>query len=114
MNQEQAMELVNNLLFALQKMRSITIEELTNYGFEEKTVKSVVSDLVPWMHGEKGDAFLSGLALVQDRGSITGMELYNFMTILHLLDRNLLMMVSALSQRMYPKPEITWVVELGM
>lgn len=114
MNQKEAMLLVNNTLFGLQRLRSMTVEELTRMGWEEETVKRVISDLIPWMHGEKGDAFLNALAKVSSRGTVTGAELYNFMAILHLLDRNLLMMLSGASGVMFPEPKIEWIPGLGM
>lgn len=114
MNQTEAMDIVNKSLYGLQRVRSMSIEELTRMGWEEKTVKAVIADLVPWMQGEKGDAFLKALALVSSRGSVTGQELYNFMIILHMLDRPLLMMVSAASERMYPQPNMKWLLELGI
>lgn len=114
MNQETAINIVDKLLFGLQRVRSMSIEELTRLGWEEDTVKSVIADLIPWMQGEKGDAFLSALSLVSYRKSVTGQELYNFMVILHLLDRNLLMMVSAISDTIYPAPNPKWIIGLGM
>lgn len=114
MDQENAVKIVNELLFGLQRVRSMTVEELTICGFEEKTVKAVISDLIPWMYGDKGDAFLKALAGVADKGVVRGMELYNFMTILHRLDKALLMMVSVVCERAFPEPEISWISELGV
>ena len=114
MNQEKALTLINKMLFGLQRVRSMTIEELTRLGFEEHTVRTVISDLIPWMHGERGDALLTSLARVSSSGYVTGQQLYNYMTILHTLDRNLLMMISAASETMYPKPNLEWIRELGM
>lgn len=114
MNQVKAMTIVNNLIFGLQRVRSASVEELTRMGWEEENVKKVLEFCIPWMQGEKGEAFLKSLAVVSDRGEVKGMELYNFMTILHRLDRNLLMMVSAMSQTIYPEPDTKWLMELGM
>lgn len=114
MNQEKAIELVNKALFGLQRVRSMSVEELTRMGWEEETVKVVISDLIPWMHGEKGDAFLNALGAVSSRGKVTGQELYNFMSILHLLDRTLLMMLSAVTETMFPAPQMYWILDLGI
>lgn len=114
MDQEKAMELVNKALYGLQRVRSMSVEELTRMGFEEGTAKRVIGDLVPWMQGEMGDAFLESLAKVSNRGSVDGIELYNFMFILHAFDRNLLMMISAVTDVMFPEPNLAWVRELGV
>ena len=113
MDQVKAMELVNKALTGLQRLRSMSVEELTRLGWDKETVESVIADLIPWMLGDKGDAFLRALAIVSDCGSVTGQELYNFMAILHLLDKTLLMMLSAVSETMYPEPRIDWLVILG-
>lgn len=114
MNQVQAIEIVNKALFGLQRVRSMGVEELTRLGWEEEIVRRVFADLVPWMEGERGKALLNSLATVSDRGTVKGMELYNFMTILHRLDKTLLMMLSAATETMFPSPDIKWVSELGM
>lgn len=114
MNQEKALDLVNKLLFGLQRARSASVEELTRLGYEEKTVKAVIGNCMPWLEGEKGEAFLKSLAFVSDRSNVTGMELYNFMTVIHRLDRNLLMIVSGMSKTEFPEPDMKWLMELGL
>lgn len=114
MNQETALNIVKSLMYGLQKFKSITVEELTRMGWEEDTVKKVLSDLAPWSNGEKGYAFINSLSSVLDRGKVTGSELYNFMSIIHLLDRNLLHMVQGVSETIFPEPDIKWISELGM
>jgi hypothetical protein len=64
------------------------------------------------MHGEKGDGLLRALNLVLDRDSVTGMELYNFMTIIKMLDIPTGMIVSALADTDFPEPDIAWHREL--
>mgnify|MGYP001616823587 CR=1 FL=1 len=114
MNQEQAMKLVNRAMIGLQRTRTISIEELTRFGWEESTVKSVIADLIPWAIGEKGDALLNALSLVSNRGSVTGQELYNFMTILHRLDKALLIMITGFTETVFPEPDMKWFMELGL
>lgn len=114
MNQTEALEIVDKLVFGLQRVRSMTIEELTRLGFKENVVKAVIEDLMPFTQGSKSDALLNALTMVQNRKSITGQEFYNFMTILHTLDRALLVMVAIITETEYPYPNMKWFIELGI
>lgn len=72
MTGKEAMAVVDRMTFVVQRMRSITMEEL---GSDEITRK-VLADLQPWVHGPK--SVLPALTKIQDRGSVTPGELYNF------------------------------------
>ncbi len=119
MNEKYAMEIVNNLLIGLQRARSVTrenqeIEDVNGDKLSPEMVNWVLEDLLPWMHGEKGEALLNAVVKVSERGSVTGGELYNFMTIIHLLSPAVNACVGALTTYDFPKPNLEWFKELGM
>src|SRR5688572_1994707 len=101
MNQTEAFELTQKLMLGLQYARSVSKEELTkfvvNKELNEDLIDSVLEDLTPWLHGRKGNAFLSAVERVVESGKVNGMDFYNFMTIIHTLEPTIGAMVSILS-----------------
>jgi hypothetical protein len=116
MTQEQAMEIVNRLIFGLQRARTASREgtEALAGKVRPKIVDGVLEDLIPWLHGQKAEALLNGLTKVSDRGSITGQELYNFMYIIHNLNPIIAAMAGTLADTTFPKPDMKWFAELGL
>ena len=114
MKQEEALKLCNALLTGLQRARSIVEEnasrELSINGnpIDPKVMDSALEDITPWLFGEKGNALVRGLGIVSDRDSVKGMEFFNFMYIIHVLEPTLNMMAGALTDTMFPEPDIAW------
>lgn len=120
MNQNEAMKLVKHLIIGLQRARSVNKEQLENMEdemgnkFPSNITEVVLEDLTPWLHGPKADRLILSLQQIQERGKITGMELYNFMVIIHLLNPTIGAMVGTLTDTIFPQPNINWVRELGI
>lgn len=117
MNQEKALEIVNKLLFGIQRARTASCEGTENLapeGTRPEVIDGVLEDLTPWLHGPKAEALLTALVRVSDRGHVTGGELFNFMTIIHVLNPTIAAMAGILSDYTFPKPNMTWFGELGM
>ena len=117
MNQEKAMEIVNKLIFGLQRARTASREGVENVASAKginnpEIVNGVLEDSNPWLHGPKAEALLQGLVMVSERGRVTGMELYNFMTIIHRLDPVAAAMAGTFAEYTFPKPEIEWITAL--
>jgi len=113
MNQKQAMDYVNKLLFGLQRARSASRESLESMGgrqLSDEIINNVLEDLTPWLHGPKGNGLLNALSQVCDRGRVSGMEFYNFMTIIHHLDPTVGAMAGALSDTTFPQPSVHWCI----
>lgn len=100
------------MLFALQRARSITKEELVNAGWPEKTVQSVLENLMPWIHGNKCPvpALVSMLDRVDDGGRIDGMDFYNLVTVATLLQPILRFLIVTIGNDPdFPEwPDIQW------
>jgi hypothetical protein len=75
MNQQYALERVNEFIFCIQKFRSNTSETVT------KAEMALLPTMFPWTFGDKCP--LEVLTKVSNRESITPQEYYNFMFILH-------------------------------
>jgi len=118
MNQEKGMEIVNKLIEGLQHARSISregVESIANEkSIEPEIVDGVLEDLTPWLHGPKAEALLSRLIKVSERGSVTGMELFNFMTVIHVPSPVVAAMAGALTDYTFPFPTTNWIMELGL
>lgn len=111
MNQKEAMELMGKLLTGLQRARSIGNESFKDSKLSEVGKIAALEYLNPWLYGIKGDAYISGVVKVVNRGSIEPIEFYNFMTI---LSRDLAMkaMVEILCDTDFPLPDFEWFKEL--
>jgi len=117
MNQEKAIEIVNKLLLGLQRARSTSregTEALARSGTRPEIIDGVLEDLTPWLHGPKAEALLNSLAQVYDRDRVTGGELYNFMTIIHVLNPTIAAMAGILTDYTFPKPSLEWFKDLGI
>ena len=110
MKQSEAMEFVRKLLFGVQRSRSAARESLSGSDVSDKLIENVLVDLNPWLYGPKGEGFIKALAQVDARGSVTGMEFYNFMTIIHRLDPTIAATAGILSETSYPEPDARWCV----
>lgn len=117
MNQKAAMDIVNKLLFGIQRARTASLEgteAVARPGTSPEIINDVLEDLTPWLHGPKAEALIKALTIVSDRGSVTGGELYNFMTIIHVLNPVIAAMAGTFADTTFPKPDMTWFGELGM
>jgi hypothetical protein len=108
MNAAQALAVVDRLTFVLQRMRSISAETLG----DDATAHLLQSYLTPWVYGPK--CLLPALAKVQDRGSVTPGELYNFCFIAHTLEPTIalsssLMAVAGNYAAALPAPSADWL-----
>lgn len=111
MKQSEAMDYVRKLIFGLQRARSVEREALGESGeFSAEVVERVLADLTPWMNGEKGKSFLEILVKVEERGTVAGMDLYNFMTVIHLLEPTASAVAGMLSGTTFPEPDLQWVL----
>jgi hypothetical protein len=111
MKQQEANKLMSTLLIGLQRARSVDMENLSyNDGrkVSDELTEAIAADLTPWLHGTKGNAFLSGVIKVQDR-NVTGMEFYNFMYIIHRLEPTMQAMIGALTETNFPEPDMQWI-----
>ena len=108
MNQEEAMKLVRALLFGAQRTRSASREELAR-NFDADIVNNVLVDLNPWLDGSRSKAFLKTLAQIDERGSVTGLEFYNLMTIIHNLEPVIAVTAGIMSDTIFPEPDISWL-----
>lgn len=79
MTNEERLEVLENLRHALQRFRSMAIEE-TDFIDDDNRDMALV-DLFPWVFGPR--CILPAVQMCLDRGAVTGMEFYNFMYILH-------------------------------
>jgi len=110
MKQSEAMKYVRKLLNGVQRSRSAIRESLiTNGEFDTKVIEQVMIDLNPWLFGPKGESFIKALAQIDDRDSVTPMEFYNFMTIIHRLDLTINATAGIMTETMYPEPNIQWM-----
>ena len=113
MKQTEAMKYVRSLLFGMQRSRSALRETLSGMGdYPDSLVESTLEDLNPWLYGKRGEGLLKALVQVDERGSVTGMEFYNFMTIIHLLDPLSAASAGILTDTTYPQPNIHWCAGL--
>jgi hypothetical protein len=109
MKAEEAMAVVNRMAFAVQRMRTMAIEELG----DDDTTRRVLADLEPWIHGPK--CILPALSKVQDRGSVTPGELMNFCYIAHHFS-TISMAVGIMAvagdwgiDEPVPEPDVNWI-----
>ena len=72
------MQIIDRLIVTVQKARSNEREYLERSG-HGAVADTILEDSMPWLHGKK--SILKGLIGVQERGSVTGQEFYNFMVI---------------------------------
>ena len=116
MNQTQALEIVNKLIFGIQRARTASREETEAIApdIRPEIIDGVLEDLTPWLHGPKAEALLNGLVKVSDRGTVTGQELYNFMTVIHILNPVIAMMAGTLANYKFPQPNMQWFLDLGL
>ena len=117
MKQAQAMDYVRKLLTGVQRARSVSTEGIENIVLgmggelsetQQRVIIDLLEDLTPWLYGAKGNALLNGLALVEGRGSVTGMEFYNFMTIIHHIEPFIATTAGILTETSFPEPEAGW------
>jgi hypothetical protein len=80
MDASTALSIVDRLTFVIQRMRSIARETMG----DDTDAQTLLSYLTPWLHGPK--CLLPALTAVQDRGSVTPSELFNFCFIAHTLE----------------------------
>lgn len=104
MNAAEAMKVVEDLTFVLQRMRSISNETL-DIG-DPAVTQHVLEDLQPWVHGPK--SLLIACEKVLDRGTITPQELYNLCTVAHRLQPEIAVHGIA-AERPIPEPDVAWL-----
>lgn len=92
MDQSEMLEYLESMRLAFQKFRSIELEQ---WGDE-----AGLSLIFPWVFGDKCP--LLAIQKVLDRGSVTKMEFYNFMFILH----EFIPVVMVASDTKFPEPDI--------
>ena len=102
MNNDQRLEILENMRFAFQRFRSNVRET------REKTnlTDGMLEDMFPWVFSSKCP--LPAIQRCLDRGEVTGMELYNFMTILHRFAPEVMV---AHAEFDFPKPDMRWCIE---
>ena len=122
MKQTQAMDYVRKLLTGVQRARSVSTEGIENIVLgmggelseeQQGVITDLLEDLTPWLYGAKGNALLNGLALVDNRGSVTGMEFFNFMTIIHRIEPFIAATAGILTETSFPEPETSWCLGLS-
>ena len=107
MTASAALAVVDRLTFVIQRMRSIAIETLG----DDTNAKTLLSYLTPWLHGPK--CLLPALVSVQDRGSVTASELFNFCFIAHTLEPTIALTASNMAllgtTEPIPTPSQQWL-----
>jgi hypothetical protein len=104
MDQKEAMEALEHLRHNIQRYRSITKETFVG---ENGLTEESLAETWPWVFGSKCP--LVQIQKCLDRGSVTGMEFYNFMTI---LDR-FMPEVAVAGDFVFPKPTPDLIGALG-
>jgi len=77
MNNKERLEVLEQMRFAFQRFRSVMLETADERGDTEKDL----TDMFPWIFGPKCP--LPAIQNCLDREHVTGLELYNFLSILH-------------------------------
>jgi len=116
MNQTEAMKMVRLLLLGMQRARS-TSSEWMERNFPDvspEMIQAVKGDLLPWLEDENGKALVEALAKVDARGSVTGMEFYNFMVVIHILNPAVAAMAGILSETTFPEPSTSMIMSIGI
>lgn len=105
MNAKGALEVVNSLAFTLQRMRSISAETV---GTDE-VAQLLLQDLNPYVFGPK--SLLPALSQLQDRGSVTPIELYNLCVIAHDLEPAIAQSAALFTRNDHavPPPSSSWL-----
>lgn len=108
MKHSEALRLTNLLLISLIKARSITAETVEKINGCTST--EILYTLTPWLYGDQGMALIKSLSNCVDREKVTGMEFYNFMTIIHVLDETVGVMASVIANTAFPQPDMKWAM----
>jgi len=77
MNEKERLEVLEQMRFAFQRFRSVIMEQADEDGASVKDL----ADMFPWIFGPKCP--LPAIQKCLDRERVTGMELYNFLLVLH-------------------------------
>lgn len=110
MEQEVMFEHCRKMLFALQKIRSNEKEYLENMGgVTPEVAKNIFELIAKWTAGSHGEATLKGLQKVIDRGYVSPMEFYNFMTIAYKFDSGIINLWLSLLNESLPEPDTEWL-----
>lgn len=72
MTEQEAMQWVGRMRVAVQKVRS---------NMDEGDLADAAAVLTPWFYGDKN--ILKAIAMVEERGSVTGQEFHNLMYVAH-------------------------------
>lgn len=97
----EAMAVVDRMVQVVTKMRSVGRETLGDTAITQ----DLFEDLEPWVYGEK--SILPKLAMLQDRGNVTGPELYNLMYVAHHLAPYIAASALGMGDPL-PEPDLAW------
>lgn len=100
MTQEEMMRLLERLRHAFQKFRSNTAEAV---GVELSD--EMLEEMFPWVFGPRCP--LPAIQKCLDRGSVTGMEFYNFMVVLNMFCPEVAV---ADLETEFPAPDVLWCI----
>lgn len=112
MNQTEAREVLEDLLFCTQKARSDASEVLEGVWSRE-TIENVLGDLEPWIFGTKSIVVpLSDyLEKVEKGRTIYGLEFYNWMWIASKEEAVNIVRLFTREAR-FPEPNLQWVTDM--
>lgn len=79
MTGSESLKVVTDLIFTIQRMRSIYFETVG----QDETAEAVGAKLQPWVFGP--NCLLSALTTIEESGKVQPMDLFNFCTIAHQL-----------------------------
>lgn len=99
MTHTEAMEWVRRMRFAAQRCRSIDAEN----GIDE----TIGELLMPWLYGKRN--ILKGIAMIEERGSITPSEFLNLMRVAAMCQPSIGTACVAEGFPDFPAPDMQWV-----
>lgn len=108
MKQNEAVKILERLLVTVQKLRSNEREAIDRYPGAEETKLRVLTDLQPWIWGDKCLLPPLEIALAPDHDLTPG-ELYNFMFVVNNWAPELNVLNALHGEPAFPQPSIQWL-----
>ena len=107
MKQSEALQIINNLIIATQKARSI-MDEMINPD-DDPVADWVLDEMFPYSHGD--DSILPTLLKMSDSKILAPLDLYNILTLIDMKGSDVEAAYVSMGFGVLPERQISWMTD---